>query len=94
MTVITNTIGIGLLALSCLFFGAMIARSGYNLWPGTWVIFGYTALAVAALLSASAVAVASTSIEGKSPLTTPAILIFALWVLWFSIMLVRLKPEP
>jgi len=94
MTLVANTIGVGLLALSCLFFGAMIARSGHNLWPGVWVVFGYTALAVAALLSASAVAVASTSIEGQSPLTTPAILIFALWVLWFSIMLVRLKPEP
>jgi hypothetical protein len=93
LAVVTNTIGIGLLALSCLFFGAMIARSGRNLWPGIWVAFGYTALAIAALLSASAVAVASTP-AGQTPLTTPATLLFALWVLWFGIMLVRLKPEP
>ena len=90
---VANVIGIGLLALSCLLFGAMIARSGRNLWPGVWIAFGYTALAVAALLSASAVAVASTP-TGQTALTTPAILLFALWVLWFGIILVRLKPEP
>ncbi len=93
LSIISNTIGGGLLALSCLFFGAIIARRGLMLWPGKWVAFGYTALAVAALLSGSAVAVASAPTEGQAALTTPAILLFALWVLWFGIMLVRLKPE-
>jgi hypothetical protein len=93
LSIISNTIGGGLLALSCLFFGAIIARRGLKLWPGIWVAFGYTALAVAALLSGSAVAVASTPTEGQAALTTPALLLFALWVLWFAIMLVRLKPE-
>ena len=92
-SIISNTIGGGLLALSCLFFGAIIARRGLKLWPAVWVAFGYTALAVAALLSGSAVAVASAPTEGQAALTTPAILLFALWVLWFAIMLVRLKPE-
>jgi hypothetical protein len=93
LSIIANTIGGGLLALSCLFFGAIIARRGLKLWPGIWVAFGYTALAVAALLSGSSVAVASAPTEGQAALTTPAILLFAIWVLWFSIMLVRLKPE-
>ena len=93
LSIVTNTLGGGLLALSCLFFGAIIARRGLRLWPGAWVAFGYTALAVAALLSGSAVAVASAPAEGQAALTTPAILLFALWVLWFGIMLVRLKPE-
>jgi len=65
-----------------------------KLWPGIWVAFGYTALAVATLLSVSAVAIVSAPIEGKAALTTPAILLFALWALWLGIMLVRLKPEP
>ena len=93
-TIVTYTIGGGLLAIACLFFGAMIVRSGLKLWPGIWVAFGYTALVVAALLSVSAVAVASAPIEGKAALTTPAILLFALWALWFGVILVRLKPEP
>jgi len=93
-TVIANTIGGGLLALACLFFGAIIARSGRNLWPGVWVAFGYVAVATGALLSGSAVGVVSTPVEGQAALTTPAILLFALWVLWFAIMLLRLKPEP
>jgi hypothetical protein len=93
-TIVTYTIGGGLLAMACLFFGAMIVRSGLKLWPGIWVAFGYTALAVAAFLSISAVAVASAPIEGKAALTTPAILLFALWALWFGVMLVRLKLEP
>src|SRR5205085_4374549 len=91
LSIISNTIGDGLLALACLFFGALIARSGHKLWPTIWVIFGYTALAVAALLSASAVAVANAPTAGQAALTTPAILLFALWVLWFGGMLVRLK---
>jgi len=90
--IIPNTLGGGLLALATLFFGALIARSGRRLWPGIWVAFGYTALAVAALLSGSAVAVAS-SPQSQAAFTTPATLLFALWVLWLGIMLVRLKPE-
>ncbi|HEV7237552.1 MAG TPA: hypothetical protein VGN15_15295, partial [Ktedonobacteraceae bacterium] len=93
-TIIANTVGGGLLALACLFFGAIIARSGRNLWPGVWVAFGYVAVATGALLSGSAVGVVSTPVEGQAALTTPAILLFALWVLWFAVMLLRLKPEP
>ena len=93
-SILTNTVGIGLLSLSTLFFGATIARAGNKLWPNAWVYFGYTALAVAALFSGSAVGVASTPASGQAPLTAPAILLFALWVLWLGIMLVRLKPEP
>ncbi|MBO0793892.1 MAG: hypothetical protein J2P36_23480, partial [Ktedonobacteraceae bacterium] len=92
-TIFGQTVGMGLLALSTLFFGAMIARGGRNVWPGIWVALGYTALATAALLSGSAVAVASAPSEGQAALTTPAILLFALWVLWLGILLVRLKPE-
>src|SRR5215469_12222952 len=47
--ILTFTAGGGLLAMSCLFFGAVIARSGLNLWPGVWVAYGYMALALAAL---------------------------------------------
>lgn len=92
-TITSNTVGGGLLALSSLFFGIFIARRGLNLWPVAWVLFGYVALAVGALLSGSAVSVVSSPIEGQAALTTPAILLFALWVLWFGIMLVRLRPE-
>ena len=90
----TNTAGLGLLALATLFFGAMIARSGRNLWPTSWVAFSYLALAVAALLSGGAVGVAGAPNGGQSAFTTPSILLFALWILWLGIMLVRLKPEP
>ncbi|GHO92175.1 hypothetical protein KSF_022230 [Reticulibacter mediterranei] len=92
-SLVPNSIGIGLLALSTLFFGAMIARRGRYIWPGIWVAFGYAALAVAALFSGSAVGVASSPATGQATLTTPAMLLFALWVLWFGIMLVRLQPE-
>jgi hypothetical protein len=92
-SIMANTAGTGLLALSTLFFGAMIARRGRNLWPGIWIAFSYAALAVAILLSASAVAVAGAAGEGQAALTTPATLLFALWTLWLGIMLVRLKPE-
>lgn len=91
--IITFTAGGGLLALSCLFFGAVIARSGLHLWPGVWVAFGYMAIALAALLGASAVEVSFAPEAGQALLTTPAILLFAVWVLWFGIMLVRLRPE-
>ncbi len=92
--ILTYTVGGGLLALSLLLFGAIIASRGRRLWPNVWVVFSYLAIAVAALLSGSAVAVASAPAEGQATLTTPAILVFALWVLWFGVMLVRLKPEP
>ena len=93
---ITYAMGGGLLAIACLFFGAVIARRGRNLWPGIWVLFGYMSLALAALLSGSAVQVAfapNAGTAGQSILTTPAILLFAIWVLWFGIMLIRLQPE-
>ena len=92
-TIATNTAGGGLLALACLLFGAVIARRGFNLWPGIWVAFGYAALALAALFSGSAVATANSPLGGQAALTTAAILGFALWTLWFGVMLVRLKPE-
>ncbi len=92
--ILIYTVGGGLLAVSLLFFGAIIASRGRHLWPGIWVVFSYLAIAGAALLSGSAVAVASAPAEGQAALTSPAILVFALWVLWFGIMLVRLKPEP
>jgi hypothetical protein len=91
--IVTFTVGVGLLALSCLFFGAVIARSGLKLWPGTWVAFAYMALALAVLFSVSAAQVALFPSAGQSLITTLAILLFAVWVLWFGIMLVRLKPE-
>jgi len=94
LAILTNTVGIGLLALSTLFFGAIIARSGSKLWPITWVIFGYIALGVAALFSGSAVSVASAPASGQAPLIAPAILLFGVWTLWLGVMLVRLKPEP
>lgn len=90
--IITNTVGGGLLALASLLFGVVIARSGHNLWPGVWVTFGYTSLALAAFFSASAVAVASAP-NSQALFTTLAILLFGIWVLWFGVMLVRLKPE-
>ncbi|HEX9132440.1 MAG TPA: hypothetical protein VF844_09115, partial [Ktedonobacteraceae bacterium] len=91
--IITFTAGGGLLALSCLFFGTVIARSGLHLWPGIWVAFGYTAIALAALFGASAAEGSFAPEAGQALLTTPAILLFAAWTLWFGIMLVRLKPE-
>ena len=91
--IITFTVGGGLLAISCLFFGVVIARSGLRLWPGIWVAFAYMAIALAVLFSVSAAEVALTQGNGQSLITTLAILLFAVWVLWFGIMLVRLKPE-
>jgi hypothetical protein len=93
LAIITFTVGGGLLALSCLFFGVVIARSGLKLWPGIWVAFAYMAIALAVLFSVSAAEVALTPGNGQSLITTLAILLFAVWVLWFGIMLVRLKPE-
>ena len=92
-TIFTYTVGGGLLALSCLFFGAVIARSGLKLWPGIWIAFAYMALALAVLLSVSAAEVAFAPVTGQSLITTLAILLFSVWVLWFGVMLIRLKPE-
>lgn len=91
-TIIIDTLGGGLLALASLLFGATIVTSGRNLWPGIWVAFGYLALPIAAFFSASAVAVASAP-NNQALFTTLAVLLFALWILWFGIMLVRLQPE-
>jgi hypothetical protein len=92
-TISTNTVGTGLLGLGILFFGAMIVRTGRNLWPDIWVNFGYAALFVASLFCISAIGVISAPGNGQSTLTTIATLLFALWILWLGIMLVRLKPE-
>lgn len=89
----TNTAGTGLLGLGVLFFGAMIVRTGRNLWPDVWVNFGYAALFVAALLCISAIGVVSAPGGGQSTLTTIATLLFGIWILWLGVMLVRLKPE-
>jgi len=93
LSFIANSDGVGLLALAMLFFGAVIARRGLNLWPGIWLALGYVALAVAALFSGSAVAAAAAPVASQASLSTPATLLFALWILWFGVMLVRLKPE-
>ncbi len=92
-TISTNTAGTGLLGLGVLFFGAMIVRTGRNLWPDMWVNFGYVALFIAALLCISAIGVISAPGSAQGTLTTIATLLFALWILWLGVMLVRLKPE-
>lgn len=94
LSIITNTLGTGLLGMGVLFFGAMIARTGKNLWPTSWVLFAYIGLFVGAILCISAVAIFSAPGNGQSTLTTLATLLFALWLLWFAITLVRLKAEP
>lgn len=91
--VLSYTVGGGLLAISCIFFGIVIARSGRRLWPDSWVAFGYAALAVGAIASGSAAQVALAPLSGQAILTTPAILLFAAWSLWFGIMVARLKAE-
>src|SRR5579884_1206913 len=90
--IVTFTIGGGLLAFACLFFGAMIARSGRKLWPDSWVFFSYLALAIAAVMCGSAVEVAFNS-TGQPVLSTFAIFLFGLWVLWYGVMVVRLRAE-
>jgi hypothetical protein len=94
LTILSSTVGGALLALASLLFGFLIARSGLRLWPPAWVAFGYLAILLAALFSASAVEVAGAPTSGQALLTTPTTLLFALWVLWFGLMLVRLQPEP
>ncbi|HEY0757175.1 MAG TPA: hypothetical protein VGD98_24690 [Ktedonobacteraceae bacterium] len=91
--ILTYTLGGGLLALSCIFFGLVIARSGRKLWPDGWIAFSYVALVTGAITSGSAVQVAFIPGSDQATLTTPAIFLFALWSLWFSIMVIRLKAE-
>ena len=91
--ILTYTVGGGLLALSCLFFGIVIARSGLKLWPGIWIVFAYMAMALAVLFSVSATEVAFDPVTGQTFVTTLAILLFSVWVLWFGVMLIRLRPE-
>ena len=92
-TIITNTVGIGLLGLGMLFFGAMISRTGLNLWPGIWVVLGYSAILVGALLCIGAIAAATASGGSQGLLNTAATFLFAIWTLWFGLMLIRLKAE-
>ncbi len=89
----TNAVGMGLIGLATLFFGAMICRTGLNLWPKSWVFFGYAALLSGALLCVSAVAVACTPGTAQSTLTTTATLLYAVWLCWLSVMLIRLRAE-
>jgi hypothetical protein len=92
--ILTYTLGDGGIGLSCIFFGVSIARSGRRLWPDSWVAFGYLAIAEGALTGGSAVQIAlNTSNQTQATLTTPAILLFAIWSLWFSLMVIRLRPE-
>src|SRR5579885_1325638 len=91
--ILTYTFGGGLLAFTCIFSGFVIARSGRRLWPDSWVAFGYAGLGIGAVASGSAVQVVLAPLSGQATLTTFAILLFAAWVLWFSLMLVWLKPE-
>ena len=93
LSIFTNTLGTGLLGMGALFFGAMIARTGKNLWPTSWVLFGYAGLFAGAIFCISAVAVLSAPGIGQSTLTTLATLAFAAWLLWLGIMLIRLKAE-
>lgn len=90
---LTYTGGTGLLALGCLFNGIVIARSGRRLWPDSWVGFAYSGLLVGAILSGSSVQVLLNPTGGQASLTTPAILLFGLWAVWYSVMVVRLKGE-
>jgi hypothetical protein len=92
-TIITNTIGIGLLGLGMLFFGAMITRTGMNLWPGIWVVLGYVAILVGGLLCIGAIAAATASGGSQGILNTAATFLFALWTFWFGLILTRLQPE-
>ena len=89
----SNTIGFGLLGLSVLFFGAMICRTGLNLWPAHWVVFGYAAIFVGGLLCIDAIGAISAPGVGQNTITTIATLLLALWIFCFGLILIRLKPE-
>jgi hypothetical protein len=92
-TIISNTIGIGLIGLGMLFFGAMISRTGMNLWPGAWVMLGYIAILVGALLCIGAIAAATAAGGSQGLLNTGATFLFALWTFWLGLILTRLQPE-
>ncbi len=91
-TIITNTVGTGLLGLGMLFFGAMISRTGTNLWPGIWVMLGYVAILVGALLCIGAIATATATGGSQGLLNTGATFLFAIWTFWFGLVLTRLQP--
>jgi hypothetical protein len=93
LTILADTVGYGLIGLSCFFFGVVIARRGTRLWPGIWIAFGYVALPIAALLIIAAIAVASAPTQAQGVLPTLSVLLFALRVLWLGIMLASLKAE-
>ena len=93
LTIATNTIGIGLLGLGMLFFGAMISRTGLNLWPPIWLTLGYAAILVGALLCIGAIAAATAAGGSQGLLNTAATFLFALWTLWFGVTLARLQAE-
>jgi hypothetical protein len=93
LTIISNTIGIGLLGLGLLFFGGMISRTGMNLWPGIWVVLGYLAILVGALLCIGAIAAATAAGGSQGILNTAATFLFALWTFGLGLILTRLQPE-
>jgi hypothetical protein len=92
-TIITNMVGIGLLGLGLLFFGAMISRTGMNLWPGIWVVLGYLAILVGALLCIGAIAAVTAAGGSQGILNTVATFLFALWTFGLGLILTRLRPE-
>jgi len=91
--VVTYSIGGGLLACTCIFFGFVIARSGRRLWPDRWVAFAYAGLGIGAIASGSAIQVVLAPLSGQATLNTFAILLFAAWILWSGLMLAWLQPE-
>lgn len=93
LAVLSYTVGEGLLAISCIFLGIVIARGGRRLWPDAWVAYGYAGIAIGAIALGSAIQVVLAPTGGQASLTTPAVLLFALWSFWFGVMVVRLKPE-
>lgn len=92
-TIITNSVGIGLLGLGILFFGAMISRTGTNLWPGIWVVLGYVTILVGALLCIGAIAAATADGGNQGILNTGGTFLFAIWTCWLGLTLIRLQPE-
>jgi hypothetical protein len=93
LAIITNSIGIGLLGLGILFFGAMISRTGTNLWPTMWVVLGYVAILVGALLCIGAIAAATAGGGNQGILNTAGTFLFSLWTCWLALILIRLQPE-
>lgn len=92
-TMLTNTVGIGLLGLGILFFGTTISRTGTHLWPGMWVALGYVAILVGALLCIGAIAAGADIGGSQSLLNTMGTFLFALWTFWLALLLIRLQPE-